>query len=82
MFLLLQLASDTDARADGLMTKDGSLHVRQDPVAAWDSEKEEWYIKLLCGTFTFRGDPPIDVTWTVSSNQRFHQWNHHSLHLW
>nr|QBA18380.1 VIgL family C1q-related protein 14 [Littorina littorea] len=48
---------------DKLMTRDGTLKAKQDPL--WDDTKDQWVIRLTCGFFTFSGQPPIYVEWTT-----------------
>ncbi|KAK7092517.1 uncharacterized protein [Littorina saxatilis] len=49
---------------DGLMTQDHTLKASQDPVALWDNSTQRWTIRLTCGHFLFRGQPPVKVAWT------------------
>lgn len=55
--------------SDGIMVKSGRLEVTQDPVALWDAASQQWMIRLLCGHFTFQGQPPIRVQWTLPTGE-------------
>nr|QBA18389.1 VIgL family C1q-related protein 7 [Littorina littorea] len=54
---------------DGLMTQGNELKVKQDPRALWDDSTAQWVIRLICGTFTFMGQPNIHVIWTTPEGE-------------
>lgn len=31
----------------------------------WDQASHQWVLRLTCGSFTFQGVPPLNVTWTT-----------------
>ena len=49
------------------MTTVGEPHVSQNPEAVLDPTTDQWCVELYCGTFTYLGQPPFDVQWTVGS---------------
>ncbi|XP_076438549.1 uncharacterized protein LOC143277553 [Babylonia areolata] len=50
---------------EGLKLEGDQLRAGQEPVAFWDKASKQWLIRLTCGSFTFQGHPPLNVTWTT-----------------
>jgi hypothetical protein len=51
--------------ADGLLTRDGRVSVRQLSEAVYDNSTGQHHAALTCGKFLYSGTPPFNVTWTV-----------------
>jgi len=52
---------------DGLPTRDGQLHVQQEPDAVLDSTTQQWSLVLSCGIFVYLAEPAFPVEWLVGA---------------
>ncbi|XP_076465054.1 uncharacterized protein LOC143296920 [Babylonia areolata] len=55
--------------ADGLMLRGGQLRAQQQTEAWWDETSRQWFLRLTCGTFTFLGPAPLNITWTTPAGE-------------
>jgi len=53
---------------DGLPTRDGQLHVQQEPDAVLDSTTQQWSLVLSCGIFIYLAEPLFPVEWLVGDS--------------